>query len=491
MRRESNRIRWHLPTADRQQLLRSRASATESRVLADHSLATQLAFEDRVFATLMSVGIPVIDEAKTAKEYAIGLLQVAAEVEHALLVQYLYAAVSATNAAGQPGLPRKKLMRIAVEEMGHLATVQNLLLLVDGRDALHMQRDQLRKQSEQNPIPFVLQPVSRPSLAAYVAAEMPASVPAALQQKVDELVALASSTTTVALHRVGAIYAVLKWIFLPAAEAVAMMDLAALAPIPDNPHLTDADLTAPAEVARYEADFTEWHGLPGVILEKPRSTADAVQAIERISEQGEGLGGGIDTHFEFFMQMVHDFDAGTLKARQLATSPNLGGGFGGEDGETISHPYTTLWGEVFARQYGLLVLSIYHALRTPRDSAGDLRNGLVSLAMTVMRTIIEPLSDALGALPLRSNDSGPVGEPEHRAGPPYDLDPALLLPPASEAEIVARHLAELSRLKTAYAAIEQANEFVDYPEHANLLVDLRDHDRSREELMSAAQAGNA
>jgi hypothetical protein len=470
MKREAVRIRWHRPEA----------SLALSTLRTPEFAAVPPTAETLARDMLLTVGIPVIEGATTAKEYATGLLQVAAEVEQALMVQYLYAATSVVT-----NQPRGRLIRIAKEEMAHLATVQNLLLLVGGRDALHMQRDQLRKQGDQNPIPFVLRPLSRLALATYVAAEMPAQIPDDIRQRVDELVALAASTTTIPLHRVGAIYAVLRWIFLPAAEAGQWMDLPALAPMPADPHLTDADLTPGDIVDKFIADTGEWQiNLPGLILEMPRNTADAVQAIDRVSEQGEGFGGATDTHFEFFLKLVGDFDAGTIKTRPLATSPNLGTGTGGECGEPITHSYTKLWGEVFARQYGLLVLTIYHGLRTPRDSASKLRSGLVGLAFDSMRTIIESVSDHLATLPLRAGDAGAVGKPDKPAGPPYDLDPTLLLPPTSDAEISARHLNELSRLSAAYAQIEQAVEFANYPEHANTLADLRGHDQARRELIT-------
>jgi hypothetical protein len=482
MKRTATRVRWH----------KSVVGPEETRFLADLKLAAPIAelapAQENARALLLRVGIPVIDEAKTAKEYAIGLLQIAAEVEQALMVQYLYAAASAVTAGVNSEIHRGKLARIAVQEMGHLATVQNLLLLVGGRDALHLQRDQLRKQSDENPIPFVLEPVSRPALATYVAAEMPATVPAKLQAKVDELVALANSKAHVALHRVGAIYAVLRWIFTPAAEAEAWMDLAALAPMPANPHLTDADLTPEAEVARYEADPFEWQAFfGGMIVEMPHKASEAVHAIGLVSEQGEGFGDAVDTHFEHFLAMVDDFDAGKLTARPLARSPNLGTGSGGEDGEVISHPYTKLWGEVFARQYGLLVLSIYHALRTPRDAGApaELRSGLAGLALEGMKSVIRPLTGVLAALPLRPGDAGKIGNPAQPAGPPFDLDPALLLPPTSDAEIAARHLDELDRLADAYLAIENAADFADYPDDVSTLQDLRDYDQKRRDLIQA------
>src|SRR6185503_18346245 len=68
--------------------------------------------------------IPTVVDAASPREDAIGLLQVAAEIEHALLVQYLYAAASIGNTTGAPPPNiRGKITSVAVQEMGHLVTV--------------------------------------------------------------------------------------------------------------------------------------------------------------------------------------------------------------------------------------------------------------------------------------------------------------------------------------------------------------------------------
>jgi rubrerythrin len=69
--------------------------------------------------------------------YLIQLLHIASEIEHALMVQYLYAAYSLDD---EHPRERKKvaqwrslLLSVAKEEMGHLLTVQNVLCLLGGR----------------------------------------------------------------------------------------------------------------------------------------------------------------------------------------------------------------------------------------------------------------------------------------------------------------------------------------------------------------------
>src|SRR6266403_514296 len=84
---------------------------------------------------------PTHDPPLTPRDEVIFLLHTAAEIEHALLVQYLYAAFSFRDPDAQEVPPDRKLdlrrcrqefMEIAEQEMGHLATIQNLLRAIGG-----------------------------------------------------------------------------------------------------------------------------------------------------------------------------------------------------------------------------------------------------------------------------------------------------------------------------------------------------------------------
>jgi hypothetical protein len=174
-----------------------------------------------------------VHRGRDGQELAIELLEIAAEVEHALMVQYLYATTSIPPPTDGVNY-REKVLDIAIEGMGHLATVQNLLILLGGRDAIYMQRDLMRVESEKNPIPFVLEPVTRTSLAKYVAGEKPAEVPADIAEEVRLLVELATKDAGGDPNRVGVIYELLHWMFTPAdlASASDDIDFASLAPLP-------------------------------------------------------------------------------------------------------------------------------------------------------------------------------------------------------------------------------------------------------------------
>src|SRR5262245_13985398 len=73
--------------------------------------------------------------------YLIQLLHIASEIEHALMVQYLYAAYSLDDECQNLNRSertkvaqwRSLILSVAQEEMGHLLTVQNVLCLLGGQ----------------------------------------------------------------------------------------------------------------------------------------------------------------------------------------------------------------------------------------------------------------------------------------------------------------------------------------------------------------------
>src|SRR5215204_6946912 len=137
------------------------------------------------------------------------ILHTAAEIEHALMVQYLYAAYSlpTMSRVGEapfhfqgPNVPpnaqtfvnrwRRTIVGIAMEEMGHLITVQNLLRFIGG--ALNFEREDFPFRTLY-PFRFQLEPLTKTSLAKYVAAEMPEN-PAQPDELIREIVRRATGS---------------------------------------------------------------------------------------------------------------------------------------------------------------------------------------------------------------------------------------------------------------------------------------------------------
>jgi rubrerythrin len=104
-------------------------------------------------------------------EYLLVLLQMGASIEHALMVQYLYAAYSLRDDVEQARRWREILLLIAREEMGHLLTVQNILALLGG--PINIDREDYPFDTPFQAFPFQLERLTHGSLACYCYAEMP------------------------------------------------------------------------------------------------------------------------------------------------------------------------------------------------------------------------------------------------------------------------------------------------------------------------------
>lgn len=429
---------------------------------------------------ILEYGIPVPVEGMPPSEFAQILLRAAAEVEHALMVQYLYAAYSISDASGD-GIEnyRAKVMRVAIQEMGHLATVQNLLLLLGGPYSTHLLRDDTRIMTGLTPIPFELEPVSATTLSRYLVAEMPATIPTQLVQEFAPIMAQASSATNGILQRVGAIYSVLEWLFLPDSVAKSWIDLELLADFPENYHLTDADIVPTEVMVAHEASRHEWEAHePEFILEAPHDCMSAAAAVAAISEQGEGWDDAQNSHFAEFLELYRDFNNGKLVSllRPVAVSPTLWSEGPYLNPSVIEDAYTKLWGEVFSRQYTLLVLSIGHIIALERSSpdSASLRERLASQTMRLMRRGIGALCEELANLPINATQ-------DTKCGPNFDLRIEDVT--GGSVDIYAeRQLSILAALENQYQSIESHESYAGNSQHRILLSNLRRGDSKRKEL---------
>ncbi len=116
------------------------------------------------------------------------LLREAAEIEHGLMLQYLYCAFS-IKARYQSligfGAPEStSMLGVAVQEMQHLGAVNRLLVALGS--CPHMDRQDFPYEPDIYPFPFMLEPIGRHSLAKYVYTEGPASIFSANGQRSSE-----------------------------------------------------------------------------------------------------------------------------------------------------------------------------------------------------------------------------------------------------------------------------------------------------------------
>jgi len=414
------------------------------------ALATPLLPASPLRDALLIAGIPSVEGATTPKEDAIGLLMLAAEVEHALMVQYLYAAQSLRGNAA------RTVARIAVEEMGHLITVENLLLALTGTSdeglpaLIHLGRDNLRRYSDRNPLPFTLEKVTHTTLAKFVVVERPQEISDPdLRRRVGMLEDEAAEAGAQP-HPVYALYAAIRWLFQPSDEAIGGLDLSADLGLRPGWHVAEQDFVQAEIIDRFASTETEWHSIPGLIVATAHNHSEALAAIDAITAQGEGIPGSPDSHFAQYLELLDSFEAGEMRVAPLPRTPYVREQTPPEDRfpTEITNSYTRLWGQLFNLQYELSLVDIAWAISQPHDNPA--RTAMIDITVDAMNGVIQPLSKDMTERAL--DNKYPM-----KAGPPYG--PANQSMPLSIAEFRARFDSLLTRQTALFETIRLAPEF--------------------------------
>jgi hypothetical protein len=375
------------------------------------------------------------------RDEAIFLLHTAAEIEHVLMVQYLYAAWSLPQDG--PAVARRwrrDILQIAREEMAHFASVQNLLRLIGG--PLNFDREDFPFRTDFYPFPFRLEPLSRASLARYIAAEMPAE-PDVDTSLIDEVVRLTTGEGNgQPVNRVGALYNRLTTLFADEQK------------LPDGLLRPDTADDVQALPARYRADV----GRGPLYLRTVRNRAEALSLLADIASQGEGEENMPRSHFLVFVDIFDAWPVGDEGAPSLdvPTHPNTTSAGSGTDdadlaGGRITHPRAGAWASIFNHHYRMLLSWLQHALLSrTRDPASS---GLSLRAFAEM-LVLSDVGGLLATLPRTENGRG-------RAGAPFELPYSLAFPDLSSdrwdyhRELVAGAWAQIDSL-SATSEIEEA-----------------------------------
>jgi hypothetical protein len=242
-------------------------------------------------------------------DQAVLLLHAAAEVEHALMVQYLYAAWSLDGSPGASDATRaarQAILQVAREEMAHLLSVQNALRVLGA--PLNFERQDFPFRSALYPFHFRLEPLGRGALARFVLAELPdvseVLVPPAL---LADLRRHAEATERV--NRVGALYARLAEVIQALPDAAFRFDRAEQS----HPGAWHAD---------------DGHG--PLLVRAVASKQQLLSLLDDVARQGEGEGESGRSHYQVFVELYlrHYYHAGggqpRLRALPLAINPTRG-----------------------------------------------------------------------------------------------------------------------------------------------------------------------
>jgi rubrerythrin len=349
---------------------------------------------------------------------AIFFLHIASEVEHALMVQYLYAAFS----LGGSQVPddkkemvnewRKDILGIAREEMGHLITVQNVLHSIGG--PLTFQREDFPFDSQLYPFHFTLEPLTKKSLAKYVVAEMP-SEDFLRRKKQKPLLKEIQSIKKMAaagnrrdhINRVGMIY-----------EKVQQL----------------LDAVDPSDFREDSLGFQSPHSAWGtndskIIIETANNVKDAKAALAKVAEQGEGeeiQTGATDnpSHFDRFLKIYKNFPDGGRSwkpSKEVPVNPSTNISALATGPSDITDEQALLWAQLSNQRYRMILLYLSHSLQMdikPASSYGQ----LVSWSFGEMYNL-RSISDILTTMPQRNR-----GPKKNYAASPFELPYNLNLP---------------------------------------------------------------
>jgi hypothetical protein len=385
----------------------------------------------------MRLALPPSD-GKTPIEFATLLLRAGAEIEHSLLVQYLYAAYSINEQQDSRELAdlalrwKTSIRLVAREEMAHLITVQNLLLALD-RD-FHLNRGHLHGDDENKALPFVLEPLSLASLAKYVILESPSddqidAETASLMKTVRETI---DEQSHLRLTRIGLLYAALYWIFLESDDPGSDWPFPPewvdefKCTYPREFHLLGPEFNT-RDYQEKEATAQEWgvheadtHADGG----NPRAVALA--SLRWIMAQGEGPNAIEESHFFRFLKMFEQFrkkgsDA-PLLVSNVPINPTANGGPGQPGSTPIVNPDSRNLGRLFNIRYQLLLLDALQSLSSSRTGEPQARRRYAEWSVKEME-FLKRIGQILPHRPLGSrinDDEGKAAAPFQTAWLPPD-----------------------------------------------------------------------
>jgi hypothetical protein len=378
---------------------------------------------------IVDLGLPPNKKDEKAKDFAIFLLQAGAEIEHSLLVQYLYAAYSIDERT--EGLENTFLLEwkrdirlVAREEMAHLVTVQNILLAL-GEDA-HMNRTPLHRKATLLPFPYKLEPLSRESLGKYVLLESPTSDQMKPDEEEDVEEISRRLPGSAKMLRVGSIYAAVYWLLMendapdvnwPFSESVVCCFTDEYG---DGFHLKNSDFVDEKEYLDRAADPKEWGVFEsGMHVDGTFPREKVLAGLRWLMAQGEGPNAIEDSHFHRFLRMYREFEkpGASVEARifHVPDNPRIRGANGGESrgkevGTLIKNERSSLWGRVFNVRYQLLLLDILESLGTRRSKETAKRETLTGWAVLEME-FLKRIGQLLPLLFLDRNDKKRAGAP--------------------------------------------------------------------------------
>jgi hypothetical protein len=378
------------------------------------------------------------------------MLCTAAELEHALMCEYLFAAFSLKRSVDE-GLTHEQLaaverwrstiLTVAKQEMLHLAIACNLLTSIGVSP--HLSRPNLPQPARHYPsgVRLELLPFGEQALRHFLFLERPEGMDlddaeglAAVEHAVPVMGTEEISPHLQEFRTVGHLYRSIEAGFRHLAEKMG-----------------EENLFLGPSGAQTRGELFGWKELRPI-----SNTADAVRAIEAIVEQGEGpRGDWRNAHFGRFLSVLSEYlelmeSAPGLEVTRpvlpvLVRPPETGA-----EVNLITDPTTARVADLCNVAYEVLLHLLYR-LMSHIDESADQIGTLATVAVDLMYDVIEPLADILSTMPV-----GPE-HPGRTAGATFELfyQPDYLLPHRRAAWLVG---AELLTGAAARAEIEMQRD---------------------------------
>jgi CDGSH-type Zn-finger protein len=384
------------------------------------------------------------------REPLIYMLCSAAELEHALMCEYLFAAFTLKRSVDE-GLTeeqlaaverwRSVLLLVAKQEMLHLAINCNLVNSLGASP--HLSRPNLPQPAKHYPpgVILTLLPFGETALRHFIYLERPEGMDF---DDAEGLAALDGAAPVmgedeIAPHlqefaTVGHLYRSIEDGFRHIAATMGEENL----------------FVAPAS-GQVRGDLFGWPQLRPVT-----SVADAMAAIETIVEQGEGpRGDWRNAHFGRFLKVLDEYVAmmeanPVLEVARPVLPALVRPPESGDEADLITDPRTAAIADLGNVAYEVLLQLLYRLLCHVDESDEQMKT-LSDVAVGLMFDAIEPIGDILTTLPV-----GPE-HPGRTAGPSFELfyQPDYLLPHREAAwRIMAEHLADAARLCNQHGPAE-------------------------------------
>jgi hypothetical protein len=348
------------------------------------------------------------------REALIYILCQAAELEHGIMAQYLFAAFSLkqstseglTDAEAEAAVRwRKQVSHIAAQEMLHLALVQNLLSAIGA--APHLTRPNFPQPASHYPagVHLALLPFGDQALRHFMFLERPEGM--ALQDA-EGLAAVNRSTPMMQAGDIvprGQDFATVGHLYRSIEAGIA--HLAA--------KYGEGRLFVGPPAAQATARHFQWPELVAVT-----DVASAQRAIDQILEQGEGpRGEWRDAHFGQFVAILDELEQ--LRSANQAFEParpvlaaNVRPSERDPDCLLVTDPATKNVMDLFNVCYEVLLLALQRFFAHTEETDAQL-TALADVTVTLMIRVVKPLGELITTLP-----AGP-GYPGRTAGPSFEL----------------------------------------------------------------------